>query len=48
MEDRGEKKKKGFKIKTDNILQSLEEVEYFLGNWKKTMKGIKLYHILKK
>ncbi len=46
---RGEnKKKKGkFKIYKDNTLKSLNEVEYFLGNWKRAWKGIKLFKILK-
>lgn len=43
---RGEKKNK-FKDKKDNTLKSLKEVEYFLGNWKRALKGIKLYKILK-
>ena len=42
------KKKKGkFKIYKDNTLKSLNEVEYFLGNWKRVWKGIKLFKILK-
>ena len=46
---RGEsQKKKGkFKIYKDNTLKSLNEVEYFLGNWKRVWKGIKLFKILK-
>ncbi len=44
---RGEKKKNKFKDKKDNTLKSLKEVEYFLGNWKRALKGIKLYKILK-
>jgi len=45
--DRGEKKKNKFLIKKDNTLKSLKEVEFFLGNWRKVVKGIKLYKILK-
>ena len=45
--DRGEKKKNKFLIKKDNTIKSLKEVEFFLGNWKKVVKGIKLYKILK-
>ncbi len=44
---RGEKKKSKFCIKRDNTLKSLKEVEFFLGNWKRAVKGIKLYKILK-
>lgn len=44
---RGEKKKNKFIIKKDNTLKSLKEVEYFLCNWKRVLKGIKLYKILK-
>ena len=45
--NRGDKKKNKFIIKRDNTLKSLKEVEYFLGNWRRTLKGIKLYKILK-
>lgn len=45
--DRGEKKKNKFLIKKDNTLKSLKEVEFFLCNWKRVAKGIKLYKILK-
>ena len=44
---REEKKKNKFIIKKDNTLKSLKEVEYFLCNWKRVVKGIKLYKILK-
>ena len=44
---REEKKKNKFIIKKDNTLKSLKEVEYFLSNWKRVVKGIKLYKILK-
>ena len=44
---RGEKKKNKIIIKKDNTLKSLKEVEYFLCNWKRVVKGIKLYKILK-
>lgn len=43
----GKHKKSKFIIKKDNTLKSLNEVEYFLGNWKRILKGIKLYKILK-
>lgn len=45
--DRGEKKKNNFLIKKDNTLKSLKEVEFFLSNWRRVAKGIKLYKILK-
>ena len=46
--DRGEEKKKNkFLIKKDNTIKSLKEVEFFLCNWKRVVKGIKLYKILK-
>jgi len=45
--DRGEKKKNKFLIKKDNTLKSLKEVEFFLCNWKRVVRGIKLYKILK-
>ena len=44
---RGEKKKNKFIIKKDNTIKSLKEVEFFLGNWRRVFKGIKLYKILK-
>lgn len=44
---RGDKKKNKFIVKKDNTLKSLREVEFFLGNWKRILKGIKLYKILK-
>lgn len=44
---RGKKKKNKFIIMRDNTMKSLHEVEFFLGNWKKTIKGIRLYKILK-
>ena len=44
---REEKKANKFIIKKDNTLKSLREVEFFLGNWKRVLKGIKLYKILK-
>ena len=44
---RGDKKKNKLIIKKDNTLKSLKEVEYFLGNWRRVLKGIKLYKILK-
>jgi len=45
--ERGEKKQNKFLIKKDNTLKSLKEVEFFLGNWKRIVKGIRLYKILK-
>ena len=36
-----------FLKRKDNTLKSLREVEFFLGNWKRVLKGIKLYKILK-
>ena len=45
--DRGEKKKNKFLRKKDNTLKSLKEVEFFLCNWRRVVKGIKLYKILK-
>ena len=44
---RGKKKKNKFIIMRDNTMKSLHEVEFFLGNWKKTVKGFRLYKILK-
>lgn len=44
---REEKKKNKFITMKDNTMKSLKEVEFFLGNWKKVSKGIKLYKILK-
>ena len=40
-------KENPFKKKKENTIKSLIEVEYFLTNWKKISKGIKLYKILK-
>lgn len=40
------KKNKLIEMK-DNTAKSLNEVEFFLGNWKRVLKGIKLYKILK-
>lgn len=55
MENRGEnksspKKKKNhfdFRTKKDNTLRSLKEVEYFLNDFKRIAKHIKLYRLLK-
>ena len=44
---RKEKKKNKLIIMKDNTTKSLKEVEFFLGNWKRVLKGIKLYKILK-
>lgn len=46
-QQRSGNKKNNFIIKKDNTLKSLKEVEFFLGNWKRVLKGIKLYKILK-
>lgn len=44
---REEKKKNKLVTMKDNTAKSLKEVEFFLGNWKRVLKGIKLYKILK-
>lgn len=44
---RKEKKKNKLITMKDNTVKSLKEVEFFLGNWKRALKGIKLYKILK-
>lgn len=44
---RGEKKKNKLITMKDNTVKSLKEVEFFLGNWKRAVKGVKLYKILK-
>lgn len=44
---REEKKKNKLITMKDNTAKSLKEVEFFLGNWKRVLKGIKLYKILK-
>lgn len=44
---REEKKKNKLITMKDNTVKSLKEVEFFLGNWKRALKGIKLYKILK-
>lgn len=44
---REEKKKNKLIVMKDNTVKSLKEVEFFLGNWKRALKGIKLYKILK-
>lgn len=41
------KKKNNFCIKKENTLESLFEVEHFLGDIKKIINGIKFYNILK-
>lgn len=46
-EGRGKNKKNGFKEKKENTIKSLEEVEYFLCNWKRACKGIGLFKLLK-
>lgn len=42
-----DKRKKGIKERKENLVKSLKEVEFFLENWRKVSKGIKLYKILK-
>ena len=44
---RAEKRKNKLITMKDNTAKSLKEVEFFLGNWKRVLKGIKLYKILK-
>ena len=44
---RDEKKNNKLITMKDNTAKSLKEVEFFLGNWKRVLKGIKLYKILK-
>lgn len=44
---RGDKKVNKFCIMRDNTLKSMKEVEFFLTNWKRVIRGIKLYKILK-
>ena len=45
--EKQEKNKHKLVIMKDNTAKSLKEVEFFLGNWKRVLKGIKLYKILK-
>jgi len=47
IESGGEKKKNKVLVMKDNTLKSMKEVEFFLSNWKRIMKGIKIYKILK-
>lgn len=44
---RKDKKKNKLIVMRDNTAKSLNEVEFFIGNWKRILKGIKLYKILK-
>lgn len=44
---REDKKKNKLITMKDNTAKSLKEVEFFLENWKRVLKGIKLYKILK-
>ena len=44
---REDRKKNKLIIMKDNTEKSLKEVEFFLSNWKRVFKGIKLYKILK-
>ena len=43
-------KKEKFDIKKrkENTINSLFQVEHFLGNFKNVLKGVKLYNIIKK
>ena len=41
-------KKDGFKIRKENTIKSLKEVESFLWNCKQVFKGVGAYKILKK
>lgn len=41
------KKKINFSQKKENTIRSLNDVEYFLNNFKKLSKAIKLYKIIK-
>ena len=45
---RGEKRKSGFRIRKENMINSLLEVENFLWNCKQVLKGVGAYKILKK
>jgi len=42
------KEKFDFNKKKENTLNSLFQVEHFLGDFKNVLKGIKLYNIIKK
>ena len=42
-----EKNRKEIKEKVKNLKKSLWEVEGFLNNWQKILKGIKIYKMLK-
>jgi len=42
-----EEKKFNFKTKKDNTINSLKEVEYFLNNFDKVSKCLKIYKIFK-
>ena len=44
---REEKKKNKLITIKDNTAKSLNEVEFFINNWRRIFKGIKLYKILK-
>ena len=44
---RADKKKNKLIVMKDNTEKSLKEVEFFISNWRKVLKGIKLYKILK-
>ena len=46
-EFRENKKNNNFKTRKNNTLKSLREVECFLYNWRRVLKGIKIYKILK-
>ena len=45
---REEKKKHKLIVIKENTAKSLKEVEFFIGNWRRIFKGIRLYKILKK
>ena len=46
-ENKKKKSKFDFKTKKENTLRSLREVEYFLTDFKRISKHIKLYQLLK-
>ena len=43
-----QKEKFDFKKRKENTLNSLLQVEHFLGDFRNVMKGLKLYKIIKK
>ena len=46
-EEKPKKKKFDFKVKKENTLNSLNEVEYFLNNYKNISKYLKIYKTFK-